>query len=202
MFTIIAWDPPGQGFSRPPERDFKSGVQVYFNDADMGAALMKTLGYHSYCVCGWSFGVRVALCLALRHPSKVEKLVLWGGCSHYDPGESRLLSSTADTASWSESKLAPFAAIYGREHFHSLWGKQCVFVKVVEDVCKDRLDEILCPTLILHGDKDVLVPFHLVKYLSENISDSRIYRFPEGAHDIHKQFTQEFNREVTEFLMD
>lgn len=38
-FTLIAWDPPGYGFSRPPQRNYVK--EVYSNDADTAAALMK-----------------------------------------------------------------------------------------------------------------------------------------------------------------
>jgi len=38
-FTLIAWDPPGYGLSRPPERDFTGN---YFRrDADLAAKLMQ-----------------------------------------------------------------------------------------------------------------------------------------------------------------
>lgn len=38
-FTIVAWDPPGYGFSRPPERHFTQ--KFYENDADLAYHLMK-----------------------------------------------------------------------------------------------------------------------------------------------------------------
>ncbi|KAL1452218.1 hypothetical protein WDU94_006514, partial [Cyamophila willieti] len=39
-FTLVVWDPPGYGFSRPPDRDFSPG---YFQrDAEMAFKLMKT----------------------------------------------------------------------------------------------------------------------------------------------------------------
>lgn len=39
VFTIIAWDPPGYGGSRPAERDFSIGF--YERDADIAAKLLK-----------------------------------------------------------------------------------------------------------------------------------------------------------------
>lgn len=38
-FTIIAWDPPGYGFSRPPERQFTK--HFYENDADLAYIFME-----------------------------------------------------------------------------------------------------------------------------------------------------------------
>lgn len=38
QFTLVAWDPPGYGKSRPPEKDFSD---FYRTDAAMAAKLMK-----------------------------------------------------------------------------------------------------------------------------------------------------------------
>jgi valacyclovir hydrolase len=38
-FTLIAWDPPGYGYSRPPARVYDKNV--YKRDADIAALLMK-----------------------------------------------------------------------------------------------------------------------------------------------------------------
>jgi len=40
-YTIVAWDPPGYGFSRPPDRDFLPGF--FYRDADRAISLMKVL---------------------------------------------------------------------------------------------------------------------------------------------------------------
>lgn len=38
-YTVIAWDPPGYGKSRPPQKDFSDGF--YERDADMAVKLLK-----------------------------------------------------------------------------------------------------------------------------------------------------------------
>jgi valacyclovir hydrolase len=38
-FTVIAWDPPGYGNSRPPTRDFSQGA--HYRDADGAVKLMQ-----------------------------------------------------------------------------------------------------------------------------------------------------------------
>lgn len=38
-YTIVAWDPPGYGFSRPPDRDFSPGF--FYRDAECAISLMK-----------------------------------------------------------------------------------------------------------------------------------------------------------------
>jgi len=40
-FKFIAWDPPGYGYSRPPERDYSHGNKLFHHDADLAAELMQ-----------------------------------------------------------------------------------------------------------------------------------------------------------------
>lgn len=74
--TIIAWDPPGYGKSRPPERTFPVGF--YHRDAYLADALMRQLGFDKYSVAGWSDGGTSGLIMASQYPEAVEKLAIWG----------------------------------------------------------------------------------------------------------------------------
>lgn len=40
-FTVVTWDPPGYGCSRPPNRNFTTGF--YENDADQAHNFMKVV---------------------------------------------------------------------------------------------------------------------------------------------------------------
>lgn len=46
-FTVLCWDPPGYGFSRPPDRNFTT--KFYENDADQAFQFMKVNKYLKYC---------------------------------------------------------------------------------------------------------------------------------------------------------
>lgn len=74
--TIIAWDPPGYGKSRPPERTFPIGF--YHRDAFLADALMRQLGFGKYSIVGWSDGGTTGLIMASHYPDAVEKLAIWG----------------------------------------------------------------------------------------------------------------------------
>lgn len=43
-FTIVAWDPPGYGFSRPPDRKFTT--KFYENDANCAHLFMQVNNNH------------------------------------------------------------------------------------------------------------------------------------------------------------
>ncbi len=70
-FTVLAFDQRGMGRSGKPARDYS--MADYADDA---AGLMAALGWDSAAVLGYSFGGMVAQELALRHASRVTRLVL------------------------------------------------------------------------------------------------------------------------------
>lgn len=84
-YTIIAWDPPGYGKSRPPERTFPPGF--YHRDAYLADALMRRLGFDKYSVAGWSDGGSTGLVMASRYPEVIQKLIIWGAGSYVCPTE-------------------------------------------------------------------------------------------------------------------
>ena len=70
-FTVLSFDQRGMGRSGKPARDYT--MADYADDA---AVLMAALGWESAAVLGYSFGGMVAQELALRHPTRVSRLVL------------------------------------------------------------------------------------------------------------------------------
>ena len=70
-FEILAYDHRGLGQSEKPDSPYS--MQMYADDA---AALMAAVGWERALVMGTSFGGMVAQEFALRHPERVEKLVL------------------------------------------------------------------------------------------------------------------------------
>jgi len=70
-FTVLAFDQRGMGRSGKPDRPCT--MADYADDA---AGLMAAVGWDRAAVLGYSFGGMVAQELALRHPERVERLVL------------------------------------------------------------------------------------------------------------------------------
>ena len=95
--------------------------------------------------------------------------------------------------------------LYGEDKIQGLWTSWInayINLKKEENgICKSSLQNIECPTLIIHGSKDPIIPdFHAV-YIHERIKNSQIHYFPEGRHDLHLMFPGEFNDVVTKFLL-
>ncbi|XP_077439508.1 valacyclovir hydrolase isoform X1 [Vanacampus margaritifer] len=76
LFTVVGWDPRGYGQSRPPDRDFP--LDFFERDARDGVDLMKTLGFATFSLLGWSDGGITALIAAAKNPHLINKTLVWG----------------------------------------------------------------------------------------------------------------------------
>ena len=70
------------------------------------------------------------------------------------------------------------------------------------DLCKAELKKIQCPTLILHGDQDALIPLYQPVYLQQNITGARLHRYPDGKHAIHISYAEHLNNLAMQFLLE
>ncbi|XP_076824408.1 serine hydrolase BPHL-like isoform X2 [Clavelina lepadiformis] len=204
-FTIIGWDPRGYGQSRPPNKVFTTDFLQ--NDAEDAALLMKELGYEKYSLLGWSDGANVAAILSAKYPERVRKLVVWGGNSFITPEELEIYKKVRDVANWSPAMKQPMVDVYGEETFIKLWHDWVdIFVKMFKgksgnvDLYMNELKKIKAQTLIVHGDKDAMVPKFQAEYLHKNIQGSRLVSWDDGKHNLHLKFADRFNALVEEFL--
>ncbi|XP_065072970.1 valacyclovir hydrolase isoform X1 [Ochlerotatus camptorhynchus] len=200
---IIAWDPPGYGKSRPPDKDF--GVDFYEKDAEAAASLMEKIGFRSFSVVGWSDGGITGLIMAGRKPSLVDKLVIWGSNAYITPKEAGMFENIRDVSKWSARMREPMEKVYGTEGFPKIWsawvdGMINMYKQRNGDICREVLDKIRAPTFILHGAKDpMIVPEH-VPYLQNSIADTDLHVFVDGKHNIHLKYAEEFNKLVSDFI--
>lgn len=204
-FHLVGIDPRGYGKSRPPDREFP--MDFYNCDAKDAGELMAALGHTKYSVLGWSDGGISAVILAAEYHDSIRKVVLWGSNAYFTERDIELFEVTRDINNWSERMKAPMVEQYGEDYFRKTWAGwvDCVTNMVNEkkdgDVCMSECRRIHRPTLILHGDKDPMVPPEHPVYLQRNIRGSRLVRFPDGKHNIHLRYADEFNRHVEDFLL-
>jgi valacyclovir hydrolase len=72
----------------------------------------------------------------------------------------------------------PYVSLYGDKYFRKMmndWidGMKRIYEHTGGDICKNYLPKIKCPTLIVHGLKDIMVFGEHPSYLKANISNSR-----------------------------
>lgn len=203
LFTVIGWDPRGYGQSRPPARDFPP--DFFERDAKDAVDLMKALGFGRFSLLGWSDGGITAMVAAARNPQLIRKLVVWGSNSFVSQEDLKMYNALRDVSSWSVKMRQPMDEIYGPQVFSELWeawvdGIAQFVHRPGGSICMDLVPLISCPTLIVHGEKDPLLSGVHPPYLLKHIKGSRLHVMPEGKHNIHLRYADEFNKLVEDFL--
>ncbi len=200
-FDLLAYDQRGLGRSAKP--DVPYAMADYADDA---AALMDHLGWDKAKVVGVSFGGMVAQELALRHPAKVERLVLGctspggaGGASfpfheiQHLKGEDRAkylipISDTRRDDAWARANpdaYAQFVAMgasdpYAGEPGREMGARRQLEARAGHDTW-DRLDQIACPVLIAAGRYDGIALPKTQENLAGRIPGAEL-RFFDGGH--------------------
>lgn len=192
--------------------------------ADDAANLLDALGIDRAHVFSVSLGGMIAQELALNHPQRVERLVL--GCTFCggtnavsagpdvtamlmpQPGMSRddqmratwpalmtertiaekrsfleeMLRLDAETPTPPETVIAQIAAVGQFDTY-------------------GRLPSIACPTLVLHGDDDVLIPTENARILHERIPGSSLEIMPAAGHMFFWEYPEETAATLVSFLL-
>ncbi|KAF6107664.1 biphenyl hydrolase like [Phyllostomus discolor] len=176
LFTVVAWDPRGYGHSRPPDRDFPRNF--FERDAKDAVDLMKTLKFKKFSLLGWSDGGITALIAAAKYPSYIHKMVIWGANAYVTEEDEMIYQGIRDVSKWSEKIKKPLETLYGYEYFAKTCEKWVDGIKQFKhlpdgNICRHLLPLIQCPTLIVHGEKDPLVPRFHADFIHKHVSGSR-----------------------------
>ncbi|HEX2412902.1 MAG TPA: alpha/beta fold hydrolase [Solirubrobacteraceae bacterium] len=157
--------------------------------ADDAAGLLAALGVERAHVYGVSMGGMVAQEIALRHPQRVDRLILGctsaGGLRAARPGFRELAGLVAEP---DLRAAALFSSEFRRRHperarrllrpFRAHPTPRAGVVaqmaaSALHDTCS-LLGRIAAPTLVLHGERDQLVPVRNARALAERIPDAEL----------------------------
>jgi valacyclovir hydrolase len=201
FFEVIAPDPRGYGRSRPPARDFPR--DFYFRDAADMLALMTALGFERFSILGWSDGANTGTIMAALAPDRVTRLAVFGGNAFLTPEEMTAFHAIRKISAWSPRAAEAMRGVYGDE-LDALWEAYVCGLEAIHaaggDLYQALLAQVRCPTLILHGAKDPLVPSLHPEAIHRGIAGARLYVFPDGKHNIHVKYAEQFNTMVLDFL--
>ncbi|XP_030737390.1 valacyclovir hydrolase isoform X1 [Globicephala melas] len=177
LFTVVAWDPRGYGHSRPPDRDYP--VEFFERDAKDAVDLMKMLKFKKVSLLGWSDGGITALIAAARYPSYINKMVIWGANAYVTDQDEEIYRGIRDVSKWSERTREPLEALYGFDYLARTCEKWVDGIKQFKhlpdgNICRHLLPLVQCPTLIVHGEKDPLVPSFHADFIHKHVKGSRL----------------------------
>ncbi len=196
-------------------------MKQFANDT---AGLMCALGMTRANVMANSMGGMIAQELVLHYPWMVEKLVLnctmCGGLRSKPPSLS-ILRRMADRSGTQAEKLRKnidilFPPLFIAEHPE-------IIDELIEAVDRDpvnpktalhqafallrfstyrRLPSIRCPTLVLAGTEDILIPPKNSRILAERIPNAKLRFFEGGGHRFTAQYPVEVAQAVNEFILE
>ncbi|MEZ5918737.1 MAG: alpha/beta hydrolase [Alphaproteobacteria bacterium] len=173
--THILFDFPGFGGSDTPESVWSTA-----DYADACAALIRTRADKKILWVGHSFGCRVGLQLAARHPDLVAGLFLIAGAGL--PRQRPLHQKLYIKAQVMLFKLMKkcLGAERARQKFGSADYKntsgvlRSIFVKTVNENLSDIAQQITCPVILLYGDRDEETPPEIGERLARLIPDANL----------------------------
>jgi pimeloyl-ACP methyl ester carboxylesterase len=220
---VIALDLPGFGASEMPRDEisisgFGRTVESLIDHLDLGQVV----------VVGHSMGGFTAAEFAIQYPQRVERLVLEAaaGISTNDLKREPLLAGARVVAAImarGTTKSRVFATRPRMRHFalnvairypsripaDFAWeliehsgreGFQPALKAILSYDFRDRLSKISCPTLVVAGDQDMLVPTQDADEYERVIPNARKVVFEDTGHSPMMERPQTFNDLLVEFL--
>lgn len=215
-YRLIIFNNRGMGETEAGIRQFT--IEQFADDT---AGLMEALGIERAHVLGYSMGTEVAQELVLRHPRKVNKLILYAAdCGgYYFPTPPEVEKKLYDTSGTNEERGKRLVGLL----FPDGW--LAVHLDYVKDIfsrsrqiahpenvkqqadamnnwkgCCDRLHQIKSPTLLVTGTEDILTLPGYSYMMVDKILGAKLVKMENGGHGVMYQFPERFSEAVIDFL--
>ncbi|MEM1042057.1 MAG: methylmalonyl-CoA epimerase [Bacteroidota bacterium] len=200
-FKTIAVDFASHGRSSAFDRE--ELTLAFF--AEAVPAVLDAAGIERAHVFGFSMGGSAALHLALRHPERVDRLVVHGMNVQWDAGEVETMTGAmasplaGDAPRWAER----LAETHG-DDWQDLVRRMIAFTEALPDhyLPDDELTRIAAPTLVSAGDADRYFRLEHALGLWRALPDARLAVHPGLDHPIQGVDPERFAALVTGFLRD
>ena len=221
---VIAMDLPGFGYSEMPAGELS--ISGYARCLD---EMCEQLEIEQAAVVGNSMGGFVGADMAIAHPHRVSKLVLVAAAVMWNERRrARPLTTLAEvTGAYTAVLATQFRQAASRPRVRAGALAQVVryprrippplayellrhvgtpeaFGAAISALfsykLRDRLPEIACPTLVVWGTHDALVPVKHARAIADAIPDSRVEIFPDTGHVPMLERPARFNALLDEFL--
>lgn len=187
-YKVIAADSRAQGKSI--DTDDSLSFEMMADDFN---ALLNELHINSCNVLGWSDGGINGLLLAIRHPKKVKKLAVTGANLWPD--------STAISSADYKWGLAYYDTLGKMPQTPDIMNtRKLVKLDAFEPhLTREQLQQIKCPTLIIGGDHDIILPQHTM-FIAQSIPNAYLWILPNSSHSTLHDYKDKFNEVVGDFF--
>ena len=188
QYRVIAVDTRGHGLS--PRGTAPFTIRQFAEDL---YRLMNRLGLEKAHILGFSDGGNIALCFALAHPDRVERLIV-NGANLYPLG-------VKWKDQWDITKEY-YATKKAAKQRPELWADAELLGLMVHDpyISPMSLRRLRMPVLVIAGTEDVIRTGH-TKFMARCLPNSRLVLI-EGDHFIAANRSEAFNAAVDAFLRE
>jgi 3-oxoadipate enol-lactonase len=212
-YRHIRWDERGFG------RTDSTGPFTYWDSADDAVALLDHLNIDRAVFAGVSQGGFLSLRAALAHPDRVRALILVDTQSGTEDPENlesyrAMVDALANGDDETRSGVYDVVGglILGEPGLEEAWKAKWMAdepARIVDpggalldrDDITDRLGEIGCPALIVHGTADTAIPIEKAELLRAELADCRdLVPIDGAAHAPNLTHPDEVNRHIERFL--
>ncbi|REA63189.1 alpha/beta hydrolase [Dyadobacter luteus] len=161
--------------------------------ADDYNALLTELHVDSCHVIGWSDGGINGLLLAKRNPKKVKKLAitganLWPDTTALEPFLVKWIGSGIDSL----NSVNQSQEVKAQKKLLNLMAFN-------PNISIADLKSVICPTLVIGGDNDVILPRHTM-LIAEALPKSYLWILPDAGHSTLVVYKDVFNSVVEDFF--
>ncbi len=219
-FRVVTFDNRGIGGSDKPAGPYSMNMMA--NDT---VGLMDYLGIHRAHLLGGSMGGMVAQHIAIDHPQRVDKLVLFSTSADgqwvFDLAEAEIPNWNRSRPGFTNEELRKLISVMASRSFNQPFNK-LVFAALAKLQARygpiqnpagqleammthnvlDRLHLIQSPTLVVTGSNDRLIPPISSGVLASRITGAKLVSIKGGSHTVAGEMAGQFNREVLDFLRE
>lgn len=211
-YQVIIFDNRGMGLTTASDKEFT--IELFAEDT---AGLLDALKLERAHVLGWSLGTNMAQELALNHPDKVDKLILYaadcGGKDAIDP-PTWVMDILNDPSATPEQMLSTlFPKKWLEEHpdpteYFPIPTEESSPENVQRqyDAWRNwsgtysRLPQISQPTLLITGAEDVCTPWQNSLIMVNRIPGDWLVQIQGAGHGLMYQYPEKFSQVLLTFL--
>jgi len=217
---VIVFDGPGHGRTEP------SGRFSLWTNAHAAVDALSELGVDKAVWCGVSWGGMIGMRLAVAHPDRVAALALVDTSPLRDTRKNRLKYTAL---SWSVRPFGIPKPVFERmmgakllgattlrerpELVGQLWERTSRFpiegvfqaaraILLERDDVTARLREVRCPTLVVFGDEDRVLPIACAHAITDNVAGSRLQMIHGAGHLAPLERPEAFNDVLLPFVRE
>lgn len=157
-------------------------------------------------IIGHSFGGQIGTYLAINKPELIEKLILVAPAVIRDKGLKQRAKNWLYGQFGFVKKILPakvidwiYKKVSSSDYHLASLEKREILKKINKYHLKDKLNNIVCPTLIIFGEMDREINFD-GKYLAKNIEKAKLRIIYGGGHNMYLENKDELANTIGGFL--